>query len=177
MDCQEHNFCLVHLPNSRGGRDTIHSGHIDVEKDDIRLQFDDLSNGLFAVFSLTAYVERVQIEQRPDRGSSRVVIINDEYSGCQFVLPDCCRQPLGGAGTSECGFLLSRQWFCRFNTGEAVVSFQGLDDGLCRFQERASMMAKEIETAGDSLTPTGSSSARLSLRLEFLSLTFGLWAI
>ena len=22
MDCQEHNFCLVHLPNSRGGRDT-----------------------------------------------------------------------------------------------------------------------------------------------------------
>ena len=36
VDCQEHNSCLVHLSNSRGSRNTIHSGHVDVEKYDIR---------------------------------------------------------------------------------------------------------------------------------------------
>jgi len=37
MDGQEHDLGSVHFPNPGRSCDAIHSGHIDVEKNDIRL--------------------------------------------------------------------------------------------------------------------------------------------
>lgn len=59
MDGQEHDFCWVDFPYLGGGSNAIHPGHIDVEKNDIRLQLENFFNGLFTVFGLTAYLKGV----------------------------------------------------------------------------------------------------------------------
>ena len=63
MACQEHDFGFRRdSPYLVGGCDAIHARHIDVEKNDLWLQFDDFFDGLFAVFGLAAYLEGMPIE-------------------------------------------------------------------------------------------------------------------
>ena len=88
MDCQEDNFRLVDLPDPGGSRNAIHSGHIDVEQDDIRSQFADFFESFGAVLSLAADLERIQVQERTDGPASGGVIVNDQYSRRQSCLPE-----------------------------------------------------------------------------------------
>ena len=63
-----------------GCLDAIHHRHVDVQKNDIRLQLDDFFDGLFAIFSITRDLEGMPVEKRADGGSHRQVIVHDKDS-------------------------------------------------------------------------------------------------
>jgi len=56
-----------------GCLDAIHHRHVDVKKNDIRLQLDDFFDGLFTTLSITADLEGMPVEKRTNGGSRRQV--------------------------------------------------------------------------------------------------------
>src|SRR5690349_22914238 len=80
--------------NLAGSRETIHYGHVDVEKNDIRLQFDDFLDGLLAILGIPANLKRMPIQKRTNRRSRGKMVIDDE---------DSCRHPTRVASTRRVG--------------------------------------------------------------------------
>src|SRR2546427_2680862 len=61
--------------------DAVHSRHIDIEKNDIRLQLPNPLDGLCSVRRLPANVKPMPFEKRTDGGPRHSIIVYHQYAG------------------------------------------------------------------------------------------------
>jgi len=72
VDCEKEDFHLrSDAPDFKCGLYAVHQRHVDVEENEVGLQFDDLLDGFLAVLSLTAHLKTMPIQKRTDGGSCR----------------------------------------------------------------------------------------------------------
>jgi hypothetical protein len=106
MACQEHDFGFRgDSPYFVSDLHSVHARHIDVQKNNLWLQFDNFFNAFFAVFSLTAHFEGVPIEQRPNGLPRNGMVVHDKYSRWQTAFQLEIASSAEGAGSPGAGTL------------------------------------------------------------------------
>src|SRR5690348_5320931 len=88
MDRQEDDLRPAQRVEDFGcGLDSIHARHIDVHKDDIRLQQSGFFDGFFAVAGFAANSKGMVVEKSPDGIPDQRVVVDYEYSRGQLCIP------------------------------------------------------------------------------------------
>jgi len=96
MDREEDNFRIGGEASDFQGRlCTTQNRHIDVEENDVRLEFEDLVDGFLTVLRLTADLKAMPIQKRADRDPCRLMIVNNKDS-CWHRLRPVFRYRNGG---------------------------------------------------------------------------------
>jgi len=101
VDGEENNFrgrCnLAYLVCSL---DAIHDRHIDVQKDQVRMQLFDLLDSLLAIFSFAANVYGVPGKKRADGLPRYLIIVHDQNPDwhLRFPVPSEIERPADRAG-------------------------------------------------------------------------------
>jgi hypothetical protein len=96
MDREEDNFRIGgEAPDFQGSLCATQNRHIDVEENDVRLEFEDLVDGFLTVLRLTADLKTMPIQKRADRDPCRLMIVNNKDS-CWHRLRPVFRHRNGG---------------------------------------------------------------------------------
>jgi hypothetical protein len=93
MDRQEDDLRVAQrVEDFGGGLDSIHARHIDIHKDDIRLQQSGFFDGFFAIAGFAANSKGMVVEKSPDGIPDQRVVVDYEYSRGQLCIPvdPCC---------------------------------------------------------------------------------------